>query len=434
MYKIFVRAKKDHDALQATINKFFKDWPIEIHTFKGYRTPGRVFEILESSVDEEHYNIVLLGREDSTLASLQKYFRENTIFYVIDYTRVRNARIWHIAQAFDNARALIRNTVGWNGRSYVFSHIGETFLRIDLPAADLFLGIGKGFTSLLKRYIRVELVTPLFLRLLGGEHRIFQGASLVAVLRIPDRGEVEVLREPDKTDYIVVKPNQLVEDNFRIIKLHERIALNLIKRNVEGDVIVPWSGGRDSTAVLLLTVKALGSKHVKAVYVDTGVDFDHEKYLQYVSSKLGVKLYRVRALVKEKLKDQGLPTHDNRWCTVLKIQALHNKIREVAGEKATIIVGDRDAESRPRSRRPPVRFENSFRVIAPIKNWSTALTQLYLLANKIPLNSLYYMGFYRMGCYICPALRSWELEILKDMKELYNKPFFKDFLRSRGLN
>jgi len=71
--------------------------------------------------------------------------------------------------------------------------------------------------------------------------------------------------------------------------------------------------------------------------------------------------------------------------------------------------------------------------VAPIKMWNVTHTQLYPLQNNIPLNPLYELGFYRLGCYICPALRSWEIMIMKftPLKNILgNLPFYKEFITS----
>lgn len=82
-----------------------------------------------------------------------------------------------------------------------------------------------------------------------------------------------------------------------------------------------------------------------------------------------------------------------------------------------------------------MRHEEGKLVLAPIKQWSTLHIQLYMIMNNIPLNPLYIKGFYRIGCYICPALRSWELYIMLNDPEIRNmledKRLYKLFLEKR---
>jgi len=114
-----------------------------------------------------------------------------------------------------------------------------------------------------------------------------------------------------------------------------------------------------------------------------------------------------------------LPTHENRWCTKLKIAALYRAIKRISN-KPLIIVGDRDNESLLRLKRAPVRYHERYLQVAPLKLWSTLMIQFYLIANNIPLNPLYEFGFYRIGCYICPAYRFWELELVEKYFKNYS--------------
>ncbi|RLE80629.1 MAG: hypothetical protein DRJ52_05955 [Thermoprotei archaeon] len=157
--------------------------------------------------------------------------------------------------------------------------------------------------------------------------------------------------------------------------------------------------------------------------------------METVSRKLGVRLEVAEAHVDSALEEKGLPTNENRWCTRMKIEALYRKIREASRGRTLIVVGDRDAESELRSKRPFVRTHEEFTQVAPLKLWSGSHVQLYLLKNNIPLNPLYLEGFYRLGCFICPALRSWEIMILKNNLKLIpgdQLNLFKSFLRCKG--
>ena len=165
--------------------------------------------------------------------------------------------------------------------------------------------------------------------------------------------------------------------------------------NLECDeVYVPISGGKDSTATLILAKKVF--KDVKAIFVKTSHDMPFtDDYIDYLEEKLKVEI--IEEKVNFDIKKYGLPTHDNRWCTALKIAAIKKY-------KGTLIVGDRDAESRIRRLRPEL-LENE---VFPIKYWSGAMVQLYILMNGLKLHPLYYKGFYRIGCTICPSLSEWE--------------------------
>lgn len=110
------------------------------------------------------------------------------------------------------------------------------------------------------------------------------------------------------------------------------------------------------------------------------------EYIERVSRTLGIKTLVAGVALGEEVRKRGFPKYKDRWCTKLKVDALHEKIREVAEDKTLIVVGDRDAESALRSERPPIRPDGEYIQVAPIKNWSASQTQVYILQNGIPLN------------------------------------------------
>ncbi|HDM23357.1 phosphoadenosine phosphosulfate reductase [archaeon] len=418
MFRVIVRAKRDADALRAMLSVFYTGWNIEARTFKGKRDPDRALEILNKICNHKKYNIILLGREDSQLQLLQSNFDENTTFHVVRKKKIRNTKLKALAKEFELARSRIRNTVSWHGNSYVFSHKYKVITREANTSMDIFIGIGEGYSEIIEKLTGIKVENPLFIRVRAGIHRIYSGPNEIATINIPDKGKVEVLSVNKGAEIYDVELNGILNNNRKVLRLHENIAINFLKqfKRKYDKFIVPWSGGKDSTACLLLALKTFGKEKVTPIYVDTGVDFPQSpEYIEKISGRLGIKFEKVYAPVKESLKEKGFPTHENRWCTVLKVEALYAKVREITeeDEQVLIVVGDRDSESRSRSLRPTTRLDQEFTIVAPIRMWNTAITQLYILSNGIPLNPLYLQGFYRLGCYICPSLRSWEKEIMK---------------------
>ncbi|RLF02796.1 MAG: phosphoadenosine phosphosulfate reductase [Thermoprotei archaeon] len=442
MYRLVVRAKKDSDAAKAMVRAFYPQWGIEVYTLKGARTPDRALEALGEAISEDAYVIVLLGREDAELAALERETPLNVVFHVIRYSKVRNARIYNLFRELERARAALRNSVTWRGGSYVFTHKAPPLFECREPAYDVFLGLGRGFKVRLEELVGELGENPLLVRMLGGLHAIYSGPVKVAEAVFPDDGVPRGVRLKD--DRVDVGEDELIVSNEEVIRAHETVSLGLLKRwDVEIDeVLVPVSGGKDSTAALALARKAFGAAKLTAVYVDTGVDFpQNREYVERVVAKLGVRLEVEYASVREEVRARGFPAHGSgRWCTALKLEALRRAIRRVAqtSSRPIIVVGDRDAESEARSRRPPVRVEDGILTLAPLKQWGTALVQLYLLREGLGLNPLYLAGFYRIGCYICPALRSWELYVMTRDEELAKSlrgaPLLDEYLRHRGVS
>jgi len=442
VYRVIVRSKRDRDATAATLDSYYKDWDIELLTLKGARTLTKVLDRLKEHLVDDRFILVLLGREDSSLAeALKRLLPVNASVYVVPRARVRNAKMKTIRRGIEMARAKLRLSVSWLPEEGVYVLKGEEGealegFEVD-PAYDIFMGIGSSFKKHLEDLLEAPLCSnPLLLRKFGGVHLVYCGKYPTAKLVIPDLGckpMAKLLRSCEQRD---VPLSHMLAENKEILAQFENISLKFLKRFEEkvDSVIVPWSGGKDSTASLLLALKAFGRKKVTAVYVDTGVDFpQNREYVERLAKELSVKLIEAEASVKNGLKFEKLPlpTHKNRWCTARKIATLEKIIDEMKGEKL-VIAGDRDPESEQRAQRPPIRRVKNYTIITPLKQWSTAHVQLYLLLQGVPLNPLYYLGFYRLGCYICPALRSWEIYLmLKSSLNIPEKEIYTLFLKSR---
>ncbi len=448
MIRIIVRSKRDADAVKAMISTFYPNWNIGVSTLHGARTIEKATRELEDIINDYEFFVVLLGREDRQLAlELNKLKYPNVVFHVVPRARVRNARLEQLSHEFEVARCMFRVLVTWDNRlnAYVFNRIGEIALEgiEPNPAYDVFLAIGKCFTEVLSKVIGLSIKSiPLLVRKLGGVHDIYVGYGKVGVLRIPDQGLMPTGNAFDIINYPNIGLGNIIRANEDILNIYEKISIKLLEQYVDWaqQVIIPWSGGKDSTAALILATKVFDKNKIKAIYCDTGLEFpDTINYVERMEKKLGIEVIKVYAGIDKEIieRRKPLPTHNFRWCTGMKIGAIESKIKDLASKSRTlVIVGDRDAESERRSLRPPIRIVNENAIyVAPLKLWSTAHVQLYLIKNNIPLNPLYDYGFYRIGCYICPALRSWELYIMLHTKRLYeklkNKPLFREFAELR---
>lgn len=420
MMRIYVRGKKDRDAVRAALNTFYKGWDIAVRTFKGERSEEAILDILESEEDDIPI-IVLLGRQDAKLLALSNLVRYNIVLYKLKYNKVRNARTIAIAKAVENAKATFRLGVSWKD-AYVFDHrLDPQLITEKHPSMDLFFAYTRPSIAMLEKLVGKKYALPLLLRKMSGKHLVFDCGSPVAKLVFPDAGLPLVEEKLEGARECNVTMEDVVSKNEHVLDFHVRYSLKVLKSLPEPDeVIVPLSGGKDSLTALLLSLKVWDRDRITGIYVDTGVDFrENREYVDYLSDKLGVRIEKVYAPVRENIALKGLPTHENRWCTELKINALHRMVRGLAKEKrVVVVVGDRDSESRSRSMRPQIRREEKWTVVAPLKMWGTQHVQMFLYKSKMKINSLYEIGFYRTGCFICPSLRSWEILLLKESRIL----------------
>ena len=425
--ELIVRSKRDADAVKAMLERFYPEWDIEVRTLKGAR---RVDDALQALGDGAGFRIIMLGREDSGLArDLSSRVPPTTVVHVVPRARVRNARLEHLAQELARARARFRASVWWSGDSYVFSPRGcngcKPILSLERvePSYEVFIGLGRTAELLSKLIGRDVPRNPLLVRREANIHEVYSGDRLVARLRFRDEGLRPEVLEVDGVGGFEARLERLIEANKAVIDAFERASARFLEALGDFDtVIVPWSGGKDSTAALLLALKVYGPRRVTAVFTDTGTEFpDTVEYVHKVARRLGVRLYVAYAGVDKALLEEGkpLPSHDNRWCTGLKIAATEKAILELADGRTLVVLGDRDAESPRRASRPTIRKVGDIVFAAPLRLWSAAHVQLYLLYKGIKLNPLYELGFYRVGCYMCPSLRSWELYVITSTRLYY---------------
>ena len=449
MIELIVRSKRDADAVKAMLRTFYDSWNIEIHTLHGARKADDALKELENIINENKFYVLLLGREDEeTALELDRVLPPNVSVHIVPRAKIRNTRIEHLAHEFDIARSKFRLAVSWSKEhsSFVLGlRQGITLENYEYnPAYDVFLGLGKGFNNMLRKVIGSSIcLNPLLVRKFGGVHDIYCGIKRVAILEVPDEGfRPKGKTVPyDRARVDNVNLTDLIKANENILNMYEKISKSFLSEFIDwaDTVIVPWSGGKDSTAVLLLALDVFPKDKVKVLFSDTGTEFPWTiDYVNLVSEKLGIEVYKVYAGVDKGLLEENMPmpTHDNRWCTSRKIASVMTAIAKLSEGNTLIITGDRDAESRRRSLRPPVRvLDKNIIMLTPIKLWSGAHVQLYILKRGLRLNPLYEKGFYRIGCYICPALRSWELFIMTNDLSISTKlqkyPLYHKFIKYR---
>ncbi|MEI6292274.1 MAG: aminotransferase class V-fold PLP-dependent enzyme [Methanomicrobiales archaeon] len=195
---------------------------------------------------------------------------------------------------------------------------------------------------------------------------------------------------------------EAVARNTYHLKNLERNAVRSIKQHMNDRPVVnvSFSGGKDSTAVLLLARKA--GVH-DAFFLDTGIEFPET--IEFVRS-MGVAVIRKAGDFWAAVEKAGPPAKDNRWCCKLLKQNPLRLHLETTGPCVTI-QGNRWYESWNRAdlelavQNPlnPLQLN-----VSPIRNWRALEVFLYLWWQGAPINPLYEMGIERIGCYPCPSM------------------------------
>ncbi len=433
MLTVIVRAGSDASAVQSALRPHYGDARLgyEVISAGGVRGESLVRRVVEEASRRRSYVVVLLGREDRHLAGDIMASRPNDLLSVVTLRKrkVRNARMSELLEAVELGKAMIRNSVCWSASNSCY-RLGVGGEELDFPkdfVSDPFLIYGRGLKALSMLAGAAIRGSALLVRRESGKHLVFVGSEVVAELKFSEgKSKPEVLQACSKGGVLEgASPECLGPLNEGRLAMMEMIGVEFLRSVSEAlgisAAIVPLSGGKDSAAALSIAVKAFGSESVKAVYVDTGVDFKINcEHAETLASMFGVEFSVVRAPVREEIiAGRELPTHSSRWCTRLKIGALMRKCAELAGgRKALVVAGARDSESRARELEPYVgRVGDNLFKVSPVRHWSTIECQAYCIAKGIPLNPLYELGFYRIGCFICPSLRSWERFIMRLFSE-----------------
>lgn len=184
-------------------------------------------------------------------------------------------------------------------------------------------------------------------------------------------------------------------------------------------MFVSFSGGKDSTVVSDLAIKALGTNGILHIFGDTTLELESTyRYIEEFKNKYSNILLRN---VRNKEKDFfeltknnfGPPSRVMRWCcTIFKTGPISRKIDALFKKKKEVLTfyGIRRSESVVRS-----KYERDYespkiskqRVVGPIIDWKDSDVWLYILANDLLINDAYRYGYSRVGCWCCPNNSSW---------------------------
>jgi len=181
-----------------------------------------------------------------------------------------------------------------------------------------------------------------------------------------------------------------------------------MSEKVGKEVVVSYSGGKDSLTALHLTLETLGD--AKLLFNDTGLELpDTIANVDFIADKYGLEKIIASAgnAFWDAVEIFGPPGKDYRWCCkIVKLVPLARIARHKWPSGALNVVGQRAYESIDRAKSPRVwrnRWIPHLLSITPIQEWSQLHIWLYIFKHKLPYNRLYDLGFERLGCYVCPS-------------------------------
>lgn len=186
------------------------------------------------------------------------------------------------------------------------------------------------------------------------------------------------------------------------------------------DMMVSFSGGKDSTVTSHIVNRALGTNKVLHVFGDTTLEFpytlEYKKRFNKNEESQGVRILTAKNREKnfeELCEVVGPPSRVMRWCcTVFKTGAIQKTISSAFKDKNNILSfqGIRHNESASRSKykreseSPKIAKQT---VVSPIIDWIDYDVWLYILSTGIDFNEAYRLGWTRVGCWCCPNNGGW---------------------------
>ncbi len=213
-------------------------------------------------------------------------------------------------------------------------------------------------------------------------------------------------------------------------------------------VVVSFSGGKDSTVISDLAIKALGNPSLVHIFGNTTLEFPLTiEYAERFKTSNPKTIFKIAENTEQDFykicEDIGPPARMLRWCcSMFKTGPITRVINDLyPADKILTFRGIRKSESVSRSKYN--RFEDSPEYAkiqkqdsaSPIFFWKDIEVWLYILGEQIDFNAAYRLGYDRVGCWCCPNnnIRAQFLTSIY-MPERYNKwrDFLIDFAKNLG--
>ncbi len=217
----------------------------------------------------------------------------------------------------------------------------------------------------------------------------------------------------NKTIEIFVKANS--ERLHYIFDEATEFVRNTAKPYPNENIVISFSGGKDSTVTADLTVRALSNPSLVHIFGDTTLEFpltiEYAKRFRENNPRAIFKTAKNKEQdFYEVCEDIGPPARMLRWCcSMFKTGPITRVLNSLYRDKEILtFYGIRKNESVSRSKYN--RVENSAesvkiqkqKVASPIFLWKDIDVWLYILGEGIDFNDAYRLGYDRVGCWCCP--------------------------------
>ena len=183
----------------------------------------------------------------------------------------------------------------------------------------------------------------------------------------------------------------------------------------EENVVISFSGGKDSTATADVVIKALSNPNAVHIFGDTTLEFPYTtQYAQRYRDEHPQAIFKIaknyEQVFMDVCEDIGPPARMMRWCcSMFKTGPITRVINSMyRNQQILTFYGIRKSESVSRSKYNRVEDDaesvkiQQQTVASPIFFWKDLDVWLYILAEDIDFNEAYRLGYDRVGCWCCP--------------------------------
>lgn len=181
------------------------------------------------------------------------------------------------------------------------------------------------------------------------------------------------------------------------------------------NIVVSFSGGKDSTVTADLAVKALSNPSLVHIFGDTTLEFPSTtEYAMRFRDAHPDAIFQIAKNNEQDFydvcEDIGPPARMMRWCcSMFKTGPITRIINSLyRSQQILTFYGIRKSESVSRSkynriedRADAVKIQQQT-VASPIFFWQDIDIWLYILGEQIDFNDAYRLGYDRVGCWCCP--------------------------------
>lgn len=187
------------------------------------------------------------------------------------------------------------------------------------------------------------------------------------------------------------------------------------KKCKEENIVISFSGGKDSTATADIVTKALKNPSLVHIFGNTTLEFPQTiEYANSYRDKHPLAIFQIakndEQVFYDVCKDIGPPARMMRWCcSMFKTGPITRVINSMyRSQQILTFYGIRKSESLSRSKYNRIEDDaesvkiQQQTVASPIFFWKDIDIWLYILAEDIDFNNAYRMGYDRVGCWCCP--------------------------------